>query len=213
MIAINRLYLACFFAIAFLIALPWSPYPGEVVAKTLPCLALFTACWQMLKGKTRTIMCAATLLSAMADAAIEFAFIAGLLLFLCVQLSYCLVFFRRMGDWKKRLWLVAVLVAFFIWALVFLVPKAAQMAIPVAVYMTAICAMGILAAGYSGSVLVVCGAVSFMASDTLIGVNRFWMPVPAADLAIMSSYYLGQILIVAGVIQTERVGSQQVFSE
>lgn len=198
----SALYLAAGFSMAYLLALPLLPYPGGVVMKMLPCLALSVACWQLLQGQTRAIMCAATLLSAVADAAIEFTFIAGLLVFLIVQLSYCVVFFQRRGAWKKRAWLLALITAFYCWALVFLAPRAEAMAIPVAVYMTAICAMGVFAAAYLGSPLVTLGALSFMVSDTVIGINRFWLPVPAADLVIMTTYYLGQILIVLGVIKT-----------
>jgi alkenylglycerophosphocholine/alkenylglycerophosphoethanolamine hydrolase len=198
------LYLACGLAVAYLLAMPLTPYPGAVLTKMLPCLALSVACWQLLEGKIRNIMTAALLLSAIADGAITVAFLAGLLVFLCVQLSYCVAFFQRSGAWRQRAWLLALIAGFYVWALLFLAPRADEMAIPVGVYMSAICAMGVFAAGYRGSWLVPCGALAFMVSDTLIGVNRFWLAVPFADLLIMSTYYLGQIMIVAGVIKTER---------
>jgi uncharacterized membrane protein YhhN len=47
--------------------------------------------------------------------------------------------------------------------------------------------------------LVAIGACVFMASDTLIALNRFVSPVPLASLWILSTYYLAQVLIVLQV--------------
>jgi uncharacterized membrane protein YhhN len=47
------------------------------------------------------------------------------------------------------------------------------------------------------------GAALFMASDTMISLNRFVAPFALADVAIMASYYLGQILILRHALKDE----------
>ena len=44
------------------------------------------------------------------------------------------------------------------------------------------------------------GATVFVASDTILSVNRFVRPVPHARLALMVTYQVGQALIVVGVL-------------
>jgi uncharacterized membrane protein YhhN len=45
------------------------------------------------------------------------------------------------------------------------------------------------------------GAVSFVASDSMIAANRFYFPRPLPDYYTMGTYCLAQLLIVAGAIQ------------
>ena len=45
------------------------------------------------------------------------------------------------------------------------------------------------------------GAVSFVASDSMIGFNRFHLPKPLPDYYIMATYCAAQFLIVTGAIQ------------
>ena len=72
----------------------------------------------------------------------------------------------------------------------------------VAAYVAVIALMAAQAIGRAtvlrdaGAVAVALGASSFMASDTLIALNRFVAPIPLAGLWILSTYYTAQILIV-----------------
>jgi uncharacterized membrane protein YhhN len=83
-----------------------------------------------------------------------------------------------------------------------------EFAIPVAVYVLAIGAMVVSAIATAGrpewpapnSVAVIAGAVSFMASDSMIGWNRFVQPIPRADVWIMATYHVGQVLLVLGLL-------------
>ena len=47
------------------------------------------------------------------------------------------------------------------------------------------------------AVAVAVGACFFMLSDALLATNRFVQPLPLAQLWVLSSYYLAQILIVS----------------
>jgi uncharacterized membrane protein YhhN len=190
-------------AVAYVLTLPLQPYPYSVAAKTLPCLCLAGACAVSLSGLSRWLMVTAMLLSAVADAAITVAFELGLAVFLVVQLTYCALFLRRRRPPGDKAWLKGLILVFYGIALAVLLPRAGGIAPAVGVYITAITMMVITAVSYRGSVLVAAGAISFMASDTVIGVDRFWLPFEAAGLVIMSSYYAGQFMIALGVIRSE----------
>lgn len=71
--------------------------------------------------------------------------------------------------------------------------------VPVAVYSVVIGAM-LVTAWWTAEWLVALGASVFVASDSILSVNRFVRPLPHARLALIVTYQLGQALIVAGVI-------------
>jgi uncharacterized membrane protein YhhN len=80
-----------------------------------------------------------------------------------------------------------------------MVPNLGDMLVPVVAYLLVIVAMGVLAAlGGANHWLVVAGACLFIASDSLIAVNRFIVPVPSSGLLIMGTYYPAQLLITTG---------------
>jgi uncharacterized membrane protein YhhN len=45
------------------------------------------------------------------------------------------------------------------------------------------------------------GAVSFIVSDSIRAINKFMMPVPAADYLVMTTYYLALFLIAYGFLK------------
>jgi len=73
------------------------------------------------------------------------------------------------------------------------------LAVPVAAYTLVIGAMLVLA-WFTGDWVIALGASIFVASDSILSVNRFVKPLPHAQLMIMTTYHVGQILIVAGVL-------------
>jgi uncharacterized membrane protein YhhN len=83
-----------------------------------------------------------------------------------------------------------------------------EFAIPVAVYVVAIGAMVVSALATAGrpgwsavnSALAIAGAISFMASDSMIGWNRFVTEFPNANVWIMVTYHVGQVLLVLGLL-------------
>ncbi len=136
-------------------------------------------------------------------------FMAGLIAFLGTHCCYLALFRRRVGWFPSRLAAVAVLaVAGLVLAWEFpLLPGALRL--PVGVYTTVIALMvsqaigRALRLGTRAAWLTAAGAALFMASDTMISVNRFVAPFPFADFAIMASYYLGQILILRHALKDE----------
>jgi uncharacterized membrane protein YhhN len=83
-----------------------------------------------------------------------------------------------------------------------LTPYLKEMAIPVYVYMTALTLVGIFASLRAAkNDFTLYGAISFIVSDSIIAINKFMMPVPAADYIIMITYYLALFLIVFGFLR------------
>ena len=75
----------------------------------------------------------------------------------------------------------------------------AAMFLAVAVYTVIISAMVVTAAG-TPSWLAFGGATLFAVSDSMIAYNRFVKPFPRADLPIMMTYHVGQLLLIGGLI-------------
>lgn len=131
------------------------------------------------------------------DATLFFAM--GLGAFLIAHLFYIGFFI----SWNRQLNPLRLL-PFLAWGVVvFLMvrPSLGDLTIPVIVYMLVIVTMMwrafSLTDGYGRSVSLSqtagWGALLFGLSDTLIALNKFWEPVPAAAYAIILTYWLGQI--------------------
>ncbi len=73
------------------------------------------------------------------------------------------------------------------------------MLVAVVVYSLIISAMVVTATG-TPSWLAFAGATWFAVSDSMIAYNRFVRPFHGADLPIMVTYHLGQLLLIAGLI-------------
>ncbi|WOX04181.1 lysoplasmalogenase [Microbulbifer pacificus] len=181
--------------------------------KIVPIGILVWLAAQRLTGGTRALCLLALGLSALGDVllAIPFAnhFLFGLGAFLLAQLTYTVTFAR---SGKLSLCLAgrafAVLVAVVLLGNQVL-PGAGELALPVGLYILAISAMAISAAAHrSGSSLLFAGALTFMASDALIAINRFVDPVPLAGTWIMLTYYAAQALLVVGLIRADLAARQ-----
>lgn len=133
-------------------------------------------------------------------------FVGGLAAFLLAHLAYLAVFSRGVGWWPDRRPLgltlgIGVLMYAVLWPGL---PTALRG--PVAAYVLAIAAMVAQALGRAivlgnrAAWTVGWGALAFMLSDALLGLNRFVQPLPLAPLWVLSSYYLAQVLIVWGLL-------------
>lgn len=66
-------------------------------------------------------------------------------------------------------------------------------------YLVVIGAM-VVAAGSTGSALLVLGAVTFAVSDLVLGLNRFVRPWRWGPAVVMATYYLAQFLLAGGML-------------
>ena len=198
-------------AFTYLLTIGYAPYPGSPLVKALPVLILLGVAWVSLRGRARAFMAVALLLSACGDIFLELnSFTLGLASFLIAQLSYAGYFFSQRESSTLPFGRLAVVLVIMLAVSFPVVSNAGELFIPVAIYMSAIALMGIGAALFrQPSGIVFAGALLFVASDSMIGINKFVMPLPGSHYPIMITYYAAQLLILWGVMQSGEAHSVQ----
>ena len=202
------LYIFFIFAIAYIVALPFQPYPGNFVIKEIPDITLAILALTAVIGLRGKLLFVALLFSAAGGVALELEagkyFIVGLVFFLLAHVMYIVTFSRDLKAQKSRIPAVVLLVIYGLIMAFVLRPGLKEMALPVYFYLVVITTMGIFAAlRASKSKLVLLGAISFIVSDSILAVNKFLVPVPASDYLVMITYYLAQFLIVYGFVKSD----------
>jgi uncharacterized membrane protein YhhN len=200
------LSIALIFAIAYVGTLPLQPYAGDFVIKTIPAICLSLLALRAIAGLRGKLLSAALLFCAAGDAALGFEkgenLTVGLGLFLVAQVLLVVTFTRDFKIQKPRIPGAAFLVAYAVLIAVMLTPSLEDMALPVYVYLTVITVMGIAATlRYPTSRLVVCGAIFFIASDSMLAIDEFRGSFSASAYLVMITYYLAIFLIVYGFVR------------
>ena len=200
------LYIFLAFAVLFIALLPLQPYPCNFVIKAIPAISLAVLAFLAVSGFRGKLLFVSLLFCAAADMAlelpIEMSFIIGLGLFLVAHILFIVTFSRDFKMQKSRIPIVAILAVYAGVIAFVLTPWLKEMAIPVYIYVTAITLMGIFAAFRAAkNKFTLHGAISFIVSDSIIAINKFMMPVVAADYIIMITYYLALFLIVYGFLK------------
>jgi uncharacterized membrane protein YhhN len=168
------------------------------------------------------LLCVALALSAIGDLCLagegETRFLAGLGAFLLAHAAYAPLFVSlgagvdplTAAPWR---WIAAIgVLAAAIGLLAWLWPGLGVLRLPVTVYVAVIAVMGVAAwasmapSGASG-LLVAAGATAFMASDAILGAERFRLPAEAPARAwtahaVWWLYWTGQLAIAFGVFWT-----------
>jgi sterol desaturase/sphingolipid hydroxylase (fatty acid hydroxylase superfamily)/uncharacterized membrane protein YhhN len=140
-------------------------------------------------------------------------FVGGLAAFLLAHLCF-LVLFSRDAPWFANRVAVGCTVAVGagMYA-VLLTGLPTPLQVPVAAYVVAIAAMAGQALGRAATLgtprarRVALGAVAFMCSDALLGINRFVQPLPLSPVWVLGTYYLAQTLIVFNLLHDRAPGS------
>jgi uncharacterized membrane protein YhhN len=132
-------------------------------------------------------------------------FIAGWGAFLLAHLAYIAAFVTDGGPFWSP-WLLLAGLVYGVVFLRYLWPYLGRLKAPVVIYMVIILIMVWQAAGRIeqgaglSAWLAFTGAILFVASDSLLTVNRFAKPFASARLIYMSAYYLAQWLIALSVV-------------
>ena len=138
-------------------------------------------------------------------------FVAGLLSFLLAHVVYAILFFRKRNiPFSRAFWLVLGLLVLYGSFLFFQIQAGlGALKIPVIFYVAVILFMALAAFGRKGKVrqysfnLVFWGALFFIASDSILAINKFLIVVPYSHLLIMGTYATAQYLITQGVLDQE----------
>jgi uncharacterized membrane protein YhhN len=128
--------------------------------------------------------------------------------FLIAHVCYILEFKKQSGNPDRKA--IFVLIGLFLYGIL-LLPLLwnglGNMKIPVVIYALAILSMVFFAERRITSgksyFLILGGAIAFVLSDSLIAINRFAISILYADLWIMLTYGLAQLMIIRGIITSK----------
>ncbi|MEK1904864.1 MAG: lysoplasmalogenase [Pseudomonas sp.] len=182
-----------------------------LLGKPLPIVALLLWLRQAPAGPYRRWIASGLALSLLGDMLLEWPadlFVFGLGAFLLAHLAYLVAY---LGS-SRRLAPGALLLAVVVSGCMFSVLASAGLGgllVPVAFYSLAIGCMlwralarlGEPAIARQSAWLAAIGALLFVLSDSLIGINRFVLPFEGASAAILLSYWLGQLGIAASAMR------------
>jgi uncharacterized membrane protein YhhN len=205
---LDRVLHGVFFAstVLFLsLLVPFHPYPGSFVIKALPALSLSLLVWRNVPGAQGKLLFCGLLLSLAGDVILDIdrvkLFIPGLGAFLLAHVLYIAAFLREFEFRPARLVPLVLLAAYAIGLAWLLRDIPGGKRIPVMAYLAVITIMAMCAFLLKNRhPLIVVGALVFMASDTIIAVNKFMMPIPNSTLYNIGIYFVAQYLIVAGFL-------------
>ena len=135
-------------------------------------------------------------------------FLSGLGSFLVAQLLYAFVLYKSTYHPPKfQFKAISPLLVLGTGFMVFVVPEASELAIPVALYglcILAMIAMATVRNGYTSEESfrwAFIGASLFLLSDGLIATNKFIIDIPYIHFFVMGTYIPAQYLIVKGVME------------
>ncbi|HET7844264.1 MAG TPA: lysoplasmalogenase [Xanthomonadales bacterium] len=189
--------------LAYVASLAVHPYPLSYAVKAIPALTLCALAIAWLRGRTRVLMAIAFAAAAAGDVFLDLDRTRylphGLGCFLVTQVAFTLAF-RQWATWTpSRVPLVALLVVAELALLVVAWPNLGPMRIAVIVYLAALVTMTATAVMVRDSRWIAAGALLFLLSDSLIGINRFIAPFPASTAVIVTIYLAAMLLIARGV--------------
>ncbi len=184
------------------------------IAKPAILISLISFFWNSsrhLAFRTRLITLAALCCSLIGDILLMFVevsdyfFIGGLVAFLIAHMMYILVFLEKRKLDKSIGLYMSFLIIYAIGLFAILKNGLGEMLIPVIFYIMIILAMATTAFMRKNNVnklsfnLVLIGAILFVISDSLLAINKFYLPFKFANTGIMITYALAQLFIVFGI--------------
>jgi uncharacterized membrane protein YhhN len=183
----------------------------------MPTLALyFFAATSTIKNNLLKLIFVALFFSWLGDILLtyktELNFLTGILAFLTAHVFYMIYYyketsFKHFNLLKSKSFLVAPYALVVILFILKTYTKMNWFTIPIGVYGTVLCSMSLMALNRYKNVATISfimtyiGSIIFVVSDFMIGYNVFVEPITNASFAIMTTYIIGQYLIVEGLIK------------
>lgn len=173
---------------------------------TILILSIAFANWRLRRDRYSSFILLGLLFSLVGDVALLWPahyFLFGLAAFLCTHFAYLFAFTRDVRfPARPGVWLIylASAASLYIFLLPFLHP---EMKLPLALYSMLLASMASQALGRflihrnRAARLAAFGAFFFMISDSLLALDRFYAPIPHAQLLILIPYYVAQWLIAS----------------
>jgi uncharacterized membrane protein YhhN len=126
-------------------------------------------------------------------------FVQGLISFLIAHLFYLSLFIESKSNPNAVVSVMVLIIAAFYFG--YLKIYLGKYLYPVLIYLSAISLMVVFATGANGgnSIMIGVGAILFFISDGVLAFNKFVKKFKLADVAVLSTYYLAQLLLVWGL--------------
>ncbi|EZH66446.1 hypothetical protein DH09_10970 [Bacillaceae bacterium JMAK1] len=169
-----------------------------VVFKVIPMLLIILFGLKIRERGVRNLVIHGLIVCAIADVAIAYSFIAGLVIFLIGHLLYIPAFWKYRKRTTLKWPFVAVAIYMVLMGWIFgstLIGTAEQgLIVPVFFYIIVIGLMGIVAIKTRNQLAII-GACLFIVSDSILAWNKFVEPLSSSHVLIMSTYYAAQYCI------------------
>ncbi len=196
----------------YVASLVWHPYAGSFALMAVPALMLLVLSALRLRGRERVAMIVAFAGAAAGDGFLDLDRTGylrhGLACFLLTQIGFTVAFAGRARWSRAVLPLLLVLVAAEAVLLGVAWDGLGALRIPVTIYLATLLAMVGSALMVRNAPWIGAGALAFLLSDSLIGVNAFIAPF-AHSTPLIVSIYLAALLMIAwgffGLAQRERL--------
>ncbi|MEO8773696.1 MAG: lysoplasmalogenase [Gelidibacter sp.] len=136
-------------------------------------------------------------------------FMLGLISFFLAHLFYCWIFFTQKNSKTNPIGLIIVLTIFAFGLFYLLKENLGDLLIPVIFYIIIILTMVITAflrkkrVSKKSFIYVFLGAILFVISDSILALNKFYMPLKFSSISIMLTYGLAQFYIVTGLLKEQ----------
>lgn len=161
------------------------------------------------KGKLRNMIIIALIMSWFGDWLLIFQeynpifFILGLVAFLMAHIAYIIGFLRIENNMPvvNKILIITVFIIYSTGLVYMLWPGLGDMMLPVIVYAMVLTTMGIIGIikNNNQNILVSLGVLLFVASDSLLALNKFLNQFAYSGLFIMITYIAAQYLIIEGI--------------
>ncbi len=190
-----------FFAVLFIASTFFKPYPFSWLVKIIPMVLLMIITFQLMESKSERFFLMGLVFSTAGDFFLDYDrinwFVFGLGSFLLAHLFYIMAL--RPVERKNILAIIAYSTYGLIICYVFS-PGLGELFVPVLAYMSVLMMMGIFTLiSRKSNIWLVIGGISFIISDSIIGINKFYTPIPHSHLLIMPTYYFAQFALVKGI--------------
>lgn len=205
MITKNQTALFFFTSLVFIFSIVVKPYPMSWLVKLLPMVLLIAIAISQLKDTTGKVFIAGLVFSTFGDFFLDYDrlnwFVFGLGSFFIAHVCY-LIALKPLE--KKKLMFIGLYGVYGIAMFSLIAGGLGELFIPVLAYMSILLIMAIMTlVSKRSNTWLILGGISFVFSDSLIGIDKFYQPIPFASIVIMMSYYFAQYALLRGFILSE----------
>lgn len=201
-----RLYLVC--AVVFIASTLVKPYAFSWLVKLLPMAILIIYTFIKRDGRNDRLFLIGLLFSACGDFFLDYDrtnwFIFGLASFFIAHVFYLLTLWPLCKE-KSRFVLFYIVYGVGIFSLI--AGGLGELFVPVLFYMLVLLLMGLATLlSTKSNPWLIAGGILFIFSDSLIGIDKFYLPIAHASVWIMFTYYAAQFSLVKGLICARNKG-------